>query len=217
MAKILFFALIVKPFVFLMLGLNVRGRENLPLKGPAVLAGNHNSHLDTIVLMSLYPLKDIRRIRPVAAADYFYKNKWVGWFADHCIGIIPLDRSGKADRSQLFQGCHKALDNGDVLLLFPEGSRGVPEKMSSVKKGVFYLVKDRTDTKITPVVLHGLGSALPRNEALFVPFNCDVVIGEHFELRDEVSDSVKALTDVYTTLFTYCLTRQATQEGNRVE
>ncbi|MCA9022341.1 MAG: 1-acyl-sn-glycerol-3-phosphate acyltransferase, partial [Planctomycetaceae bacterium] len=54
--KILFFALFVRPIVFIVLGLNLRGKPNLPLEGPALIAANHNSHLDTLVLMSLYPL-----------------------------------------------------------------------------------------------------------------------------------------------------------------
>ena len=72
--KVLFFGLIVKPIVFVVLGLNIRGRDNLPLTGPAILIANHNSHLDTMVLMSLYPLKQIHKIRPVAAADYFVES-----------------------------------------------------------------------------------------------------------------------------------------------
>lgn len=79
--KILFFALIVKPLTFVILGLNIRSREKLPKKGPAIIAANHNSHLDTMVLMSLYPLSQIHQIRPVAAADYFLSGKFRSWFS----------------------------------------------------------------------------------------------------------------------------------------
>ena len=107
--KILLFALIIKPIVFVILGLNIRNRNKLPLKGPAIIAANHNSHLDTMVLMSLYPLSKIHKVRPVAAADYFLSNKLLAWISLKCIGIIPLDRSGKANKDDLFAGCHSRI------------------------------------------------------------------------------------------------------------
>jgi 1-acyl-sn-glycerol-3-phosphate acyltransferase len=98
------------------------------------------------------------------------------------------------------------LDNGDILLLFPEGSRGKPEKVSQLKKGIFHLVKDRTDTKITPVVMHGLGRALPKGEALLVPFNCDVVVGEQLSIPESSDTFIEILTGTFEELFQYCLT-----------
>ena len=209
--KIVFFALFAKPLVFLGLGLNIRGRENLPLKGPAIIAANHNSHLDTLVLMSMYPLSVINRVRPVAAADYFLANKFIAWLAINIIGIIPLDRSGRTRREDLFTDCHHALDNGDILLIFPEGSRGKPEEMSSLKKGIHYLIKNREDTSgVTPVVMHGLGKAWPRGEALFVPFNCDVIIGEAIQRCDSSEEFLYKILECYNDLLKYCITKHAT-------
>ena len=148
--KILFFALLVKPVILVGLGLNIRGRSNLPKHGPAVIAANHNSHLDTMVLMSMYPLSRIHMIRPIAAADYFFRNKYLKWFSLNIIGIIPLDRSGKTNREALFTDCHLALDKGQTLLIFPEGSRGKPEELSKLRKGLFYLIKDRKEHKSHP-------------------------------------------------------------------
>ena len=209
--KILFFALFVKPIVFVILGLNIRGREKLPLEGPAILAGNHNSHLDTLVLMSLYPLSKIHKIRPVAAADYFLKNRYLAWFSQTCIGIIPLDRSGGTSKDKLFSGCYKALGEGDILIIFPEGSRGDPEKIGKIKKGLYYLVQDfqktsKTTVQVSPVLMHGLGGALPRGEALFVPFNCDVIIDEPLELSQTSMQYVKQISERFEYLQQFCLT-----------
>jgi 1-acyl-sn-glycerol-3-phosphate acyltransferase len=63
-------------------------------------------------------------------------NRLLKWFSLTCIGIIPLDRNARLKKSELFADCYKALDEGDILILFPEGTRGDPEKMSTIKKGV---------------------------------------------------------------------------------
>ncbi|MDN5087830.1 MAG: lysophospholipid acyltransferase family protein [Aliarcobacter butzleri] len=197
--KVLFFAFIVKPIVFVVLGLNIKGREKLPLEGGAVIAPNHNSHLDTLVIMSLYPLSKIDKIRPVAAADYFMRNKFVSWISTYCIGIIPLDRTGVSSQEELFKEPHEALDNKDILILFPEGSRGKPEQMTRLKKGLFYLLKDKKDIPIIPIAMQGLGNSLPKGEALFVPFNCQVVIGESINIPENSQTLNETLKDFFET------------------
>ncbi len=206
--KILFFALVIKPIVLIVLGLNIRHRAKLPMHGPAILAANHNSHLDTMVLMSLYPLTHIHKIRPVAAADYFFSTPLKAWFSTHCLGIIPLDRSGSANQEDLFRPCHQALDNNDILIIFPEGSRGAPEQMSRLRKGLFYMIKDRADVQVTPVVMHGLGKALPKGTALFVPFNCDVVVGDMIPTTTESIELTQHLKESFEQLLDECLTRR---------
>lgn len=209
--KVLFFALLVKPVVTLLLGLNIVGRARLPQCGPAVIVANHNSHLDTMVLMSLFPLRQIHRIRPVAAADYFLGNGgFMAWLSLNCIGIIPMDRQGGTKREELFQHCHAALDQGDILILFPEGSRGAPEKIGQLKKGIYHLLLDRkTDTPLIPVIMRGLGKALPRGEALLVPFNCDVVIGEPLAMTKNSEELLANIQSEFAELSKHCITNHA--------
>lgn len=205
--KILFFALLIRPVVLIVLGLNIWGRNNLPVRGPAIVAANHNSHLDAMVLMSLYPLSVLHKVRPVAAADYFMKNRFLRWFSLNLVGIIPLERGARKDAKALFSACHQALDRGEILILFPEGTRGDPEKMGTFKKGLFRIIRERTDTRVTPVVMRGLGRALPRGTALFVPFNCDVIIGELMAGAGTAGEFVEAMKRTFDELLGYCLTR----------
>ena len=72
--QILFFILIVKPVLLIILGMRVKGLENLPKRGPAILIANHNSHLDTLVLMNLFKLRRLRRVRPCGGGGLFFKR-----------------------------------------------------------------------------------------------------------------------------------------------
>lgn len=206
--KKLFFLIIVKPVVFIGLGVNLFNREKLPGSGPAIIAANHNSHLDTMVLMSLFPLGQLPKVRPVAAADYFLRNRLLAWFALRVIGIIPLDRQGQAARDELFAECRAALERGEILLVFPEGSRGAPEQLQPLKKGIYHLAKSAGSTGVTTVVMHGLGRSMPKGGSMPVPFNCDVVVGETHYPGDNATAFIDTLNGAFEEQLAQCLTRR---------
>jgi 1-acyl-sn-glycerol-3-phosphate acyltransferase len=193
-----FFLFIVRPVLTLVLGAQVRHRELLPRKGPAIIVANHNSHLDTLTIMTMFHLRDLAHLRPVAAADYFLRGRLRAWFALNIIGIIPIARGGH-DRHPL-AACEDALDRGDILILFPEGSRGEPERLSAFKKGVAHLAKARPAVPVHPLFMHGLGKALPKDSFLLVPFNCDIVAGEPFGWQGDMDGFMATLQSRMTGL-----------------
>ena len=72
--RFIFYQIVVRLVVLIVLGLNVRHRDRLPKTGPAILVANHNSHLDTLVLITLLSSRLINRIKPVAAADFLLSS-----------------------------------------------------------------------------------------------------------------------------------------------
>ncbi len=176
--RYLFFLCVVRPIILVVLGLNVRRQELLPKTGPAIVVANHNSHLDALTLMTLFGMRRLSIVRPVAAVDYFLRSKWRAWFSTQIIGIIPLKRTVAGERSDPLAGISDALNAGNILILFPEGSRGNPEQLETFKTGIAHIAKRHSEVPIVPVFLHGLGKALPRGEGILVPFFCDVFVGE---------------------------------------
>ena len=196
----LFFALYVRPIMLVVLGLNVRRREQLPTAGPAVLVANHNSHLDAVTLMSLFPLRMLPKLRPVAAQDYFFRNPLLKWFALHIMGILPLDRKVKSRRTHPLEGINVALEHGDIVIVFPEGSRGAPEELGDFKAGIAHIAKKNPEVPVTPIFMHGLGKALPKGEALLVPFFLDVFVGEPINWEDDKEAFMEQLSTRMTAL-----------------
>ena len=177
MLRYLFILLIVRPVVYFVLGLRLRGRQHLPHRGPAIIAANHNSHFDTAVLIAMFPQKTIRLIRPAAAADYFLTNPLLSWFAQTIFDIIPVNRLRAERTGDPLAGCHEALDAGSIIIFFPEGSRGVPEQRAQFRSGLARLAEGHPQAPVFPVFLHGMGKAWPRGTSLVVPFICDAFVG----------------------------------------
>ncbi|MBL8253053.1 MAG: 1-acyl-sn-glycerol-3-phosphate acyltransferase [Candidatus Competibacter sp.] len=181
--RLLFFLLIVKPFLLLAVGVNVRGRNRLPRRGPALIVANHNSHLDALVLVAMLPLRLLFHTRPAASAEYFLRGRGRTWFATEVIGIIPVETGGGRPHAEVLGKVRDALAAGNLVIFFPEGTRGEPECLGKLKTGIVWLAQQLPNVPICPVRLCGLGRVLPKGDWLPVPFFCDAWVGEplHWE------------------------------------
>lgn len=167
---------IAYPVVWIWLGVRVSGRKKLPVEGPAIIVANHNSHLDVLTLFTLFPLSTLVNVQPVAAADYFMRNKVIGWFALKVIGIIPVYRG--AHQANPLQACVDALAEKKIVIIFPEGTRGEPGKFSEIKSGIWHLSQQCPEVPIIPVYMHGLDRSMGKGQKIPVPFFIDIFIDE---------------------------------------
>jgi 1-acyl-sn-glycerol-3-phosphate acyltransferase len=169
---------VFRPLARVFTGVDIVGRERLPLEGPAILVANHASHVDTVLLLTIYPSKALDRVRPAAAADYFLKGRLISWFSRHVLNIVPVARDRVGAGEDVLGPARQALEAGEILLIFPEGTRGDGEALSRLKTGVAKLAAAFPDAPVIPIWLQGAGRVLPKGAHVPVPLNCTVLVGE---------------------------------------
>jgi 1-acyl-sn-glycerol-3-phosphate acyltransferase len=166
----------VRPMLRWYWGAHYRRRSSVP-KGPCIVVANHNSHLDAPLLMTMFPIRRIAHIHPVAAADYFGKTAWRRTIVMIGMNAMGIERTSAPGRDVL-QPTIDALEAGETLIFFPEGSRGTPGVISSFKPGIGKIVQSVPGVLVVPVFLAGAERSLPRGESVPVPLGIDVIIGK---------------------------------------
>ena len=166
----------VRPVLRWYWGAHYRRRGSIPT-GPCIVVANHNSHLDAPVLMTMFPIRRLTQIHPVAAADYFGKTAWRRTIVMIGMNAMAIERTAAAGRDVL-QPMIDALAAGKTLIFFPEGSRGEPGVIGSFKPGIGKIVKTVPGLAILPVFLAGAERSLPRGESVPLPLGIDVFIGK---------------------------------------
>lgn len=154
----------------------VEGAENLPSTGPVIIVGNHLSVIDSFIL----PLMVDRRISFLAKSDYFTGKGLKGWLVKNfmlSVGQIPIDRSGgKASEASLNTGL-SVLDRGDVLAMYPEGTRSPDARLYRGRTGVARLVLE-SGALVVPAVMIDTEKAMPIGASLPKVRRIGTVIGK---------------------------------------
>lgn len=167
---------IIYPFAWLWLGIRVKHKNKLPVNGPAIIVANHNSHIDIFILFCIFPLYLQKQLHPVAAEDYFSRNKWLSWIVRNTLNIIPISRNDTQENSLSL--CEQALHEGKILLFFPEGTRGEPGKLSPLKPGIWYLTQKMPKVLVIPICIKGTEYVMAKGHYFPLPLFIDVNIGD---------------------------------------
>ncbi|MBR6042055.1 MAG: 1-acyl-sn-glycerol-3-phosphate acyltransferase [Paludibacteraceae bacterium] len=145
-----------------------------------VIIANHNSHLDTLSLLTSLPGEILWKVKPVAAEDYFGNTKLKAKLSNFFINTLLINRHSKREDGANYSMNRmlKAIDDGYSLILFPEGSRGEPEQMSKMKSGIARLLVQKPGLKYVPVFMTGMGTSLPKGGVLILPYNATLHFGK---------------------------------------
>ena len=175
--------------------LRIDGRDNLPEQGSYILVCNHTSHLDTLCMMCAVPLRKIHRTFPAAAADYFFSSVPRSAVSAILINALPFDRKMKGAESLAI--CANLLKNdGNVLIIFPEGTRTTTGEMGRFRSGIGRLVAG-TDLPVVPCHLQGGLKAWPKGKFVARPFGLHLRIGEAraYGHLGKTAESVQAICE----------------------
>jgi len=129
------------------------------IKGPVIMVANHASHMDTPVILSALPRRLRKRTAVAAAADYFYRNRFVAAAVSLFFNTVPIDRRGGGGLVKNTSHLDSLLDDGWNLLLYPEGTRR-GNGTGRLRHGAAVLASHH-NVSILPIHVSGTGEAMP--------------------------------------------------------
>ncbi|MEE6281180.1 lysophospholipid acyltransferase family protein [Georgenia sunbinii] len=200
--------MVLRPVVSAVTSTKVEGTDNVDgVDGPFVLVANHNSHLDTAVIVAHLPYRLVKHLAVGAAADYFYARWWIKATTSLFFNTYPIARSGGAKRRGKGMSW-RLVSEGVPVMLFPEGTRSRDGSMRPFKPGAAALAITAT-IPCVPVALLGTHEAMPVGRAWPAPGRPDVrvLVGRPMRPRPgerprEFSDRVAARISTMMTMQT---------------
>lgn len=132
----------------------VVGVDNVPATGPAILASNHLSFIDSLFM----PLSIKRQVVYLGKADYFDKRR-TRWFV-RAAGVIPVRREGGSAGEAAIQTGIQALREGNIIAIYPEGTRSPDGRLYRGKTGVARMALE-AQVPVIPVAIEGTDEIMP--------------------------------------------------------
>lgn len=159
-----------------------------PSQRQRIYFANHASHLDTVTLWAALPAPMRRRTRPVAARDYWAGGGVKGLIA-RGLDVVFIERQRELRAGDPLQPLHEALDAGDSLILFPEGTRHDDAEPRPFKSGLYHLAQRFPQVELVPVYLDNARRCLPKGSWWPVPLVCSARFGTPVALRTDEDKS----------------------------
>jgi 1-acyl-sn-glycerol-3-phosphate acyltransferase len=157
--------------------LSVEGRHRLPV-GPFFLCSNHCSHADSAALMTATG-RSFHEFALLGASDYFFRSSRMRRLLSTWMNVIPIERRPTPrSLSSCLTECRRFLSQkGQILILYPEGTRSLDGELRELKTGVGWLANE-LHLPIVPAYIEGTIRVLPKGRSLPRPSPVTVHFGE---------------------------------------
>jgi 1-acyl-sn-glycerol-3-phosphate acyltransferase len=169
---------------------------------------NHQSHADLVMIWAALPAELRGITRPIAAKDYWTKTPFKKWLTTAVFNAVYVDRE-RTEGVDPLQPLVDALNQGDSIILFPEGTRGSEELPQRFKSGLYNLALRFPQVVLVPAWINNIQRVMPKGEVVPVPILCSVTFGApmqvaqaegvaegHAEFAQRARAAVIALRDV---------------------
>ena len=187
---IIIYSFFWKNFLKIFIGLKYVNEKTLKNKKQFILIANHNSHMDTMAIMSAIPSRYIHKVHPIAARDFFGGSLFKKILMRYLVNATLIQRDRDDPNNDPIDSMDKMLKKTRSLILFPEGSRGVPGVMAKFKKGLGYLIQRNPEINVIPVYLDNVYKTLPKGKSLILPYNCSIKFGDPIEFKSMEMDDI---------------------------
>jgi 1-acyl-sn-glycerol-3-phosphate acyltransferase len=187
--------------VRLLTGAQARWYGCPPKAEQRIYFANHQSHADLVLIWAALPLELRSITRPIAARDYWTASRFKRWITTEVFNAVYVERERKGEEDPL-QPLIDALESGDSLILFPEGTRGHADEPMPFKSGLYNLAQRFPAVVLVPAWIHNVQRVMPKGEVVPVPVLCSVTFGTPLQLgADEArADFLKRARDAVIAL-----------------
>jgi 1-acyl-sn-glycerol-3-phosphate acyltransferase len=169
-------ATVITIFARLVTGVRTNWLGCKPEPVQRVYFANHASHGDFVLIWTSLPPALRAATRPVAGADYWQKSALRRFIGERVFRAVAIPRGGDAQQAMTLM-CD-ALDHGDSLIVFPEGTRNATdERLLPFRSGLYWLARARPQIEYVPVWIANISRVLPKGEILPIPLLCTLTFG----------------------------------------
>ena len=177
-----------------------------PQADQRIYFANHQSHLDWVLIWAALPHELRAQTRPIAARDYWTGSRFKHWITREVFNAVYVSRTRSDDQDPL-EPLVEALQNGDSLVLFPEGTRSNKGEPQAFKSGLYHLAEKFPGVQLIPAWIDNVQRVMPKGEVVPVPILCTVTFGAPMALQpgedkrdflDRARDAVIALRPAHS-------------------
>lgn len=152
--------LLVSPLMHVLFTIQVHGRENLPRRGPAIIASNHLSAIDSVFVPAVIP----RQVSYLAKSQFTSGPGLAAWFRREMmasLGQLSIERRGGSEAVAGISAAARVLQTGGLLGIYPEGTRSPDGRLYRGRMGIARIVFE-TRSPVIPVAIFGTPQILPK-------------------------------------------------------